>query len=122
MNKPGLWRYYGLSVLLIVGIVGCGLCQCTAINLDLEAMRKEIDTLAALVIGISFIIRGIDFVLHMRQYPLFLKEHAPAWDSAARSWTPARLLLSGILCVSVGGVITSIGVYDILIGVMPFPR
>ena len=120
MNKPSLWRYYGLTALLLIEVVSYGLCQRIAINLELESARKAINILAALVIGISLIISGIDRVVHRKQYSLLLKKWVvPKWYSVGRSGIPTRLFFNGVFCVLLGGVLTYIGVYNVLTGVMP---
>ena len=115
MNKPSLWRYYGLIVLLLVEVVSYGLCQRIAINLELEAARKAINTLAALVIGISLMIQGTDCAVHRKHYSLLLKKRVvPKWYKIGRSWISARLLFSGVVCMLLGGILACIGVYNVL--------
>jgi len=119
MGNPTLWRYYGLSVLLVLAILAESLLGIIARGLQIEWLFewcfKRIGYMCA---GFCFLLRGLDFIVLCKRYPPFLRENAPKWDSHAHRVSSVVLLYQGVVAALGGAVMAYFGGQDLISSVL----
>lgn len=119
MMRPTLWRYYGLSALLVLGIATVSLLGIIARGYELKWLLEwGFKGIGALCMGLCFLLRGLDFIVLCRKYPPFLKENAPKWESHAHRVTPAILLYGGIVATLGGAIMVYVGGRNLIFAVL----
>ncbi len=104
MRKPTLWRYYGLSLLLVLAVICWSLLGTLSRGLKQERLFIWSGRIGLPLVGLLCLLRGIDFLVLCKRYPPFLRESAPKWETHARRITPAVLVFQGVMAV-LGGIV-----------------